>query len=202
MERLLVVRHGEREDTDPAWRSTAARPFDPGLTEKGRSQAMRLAQRLAADKITRIYSSPYLRAVETADRIAEVTKSQIRVESGLGEMLCPDWFPSAPEILPVAQLQERFPRVDRTYDSTVAPVYPENRQDVNARTNRVVERLVGEERGSVVIVGHGATVQGFVTCLTGNESNAVVELASLTKLAWDGKAWLLAREGDSSHLDE
>ena len=202
MERLLVVRHGEREDTDPAWRTTAARPFDPGLTEKGRSQAMRLAQRLAADKITRIYSSPYLRAVETADCIAEVTKLQIRAESGLGEMLNPDWFPSAPEILPMAQLQDRFPRIDRTYDSTVEPVFPENWQDLNARTNKVVERLVGEERGNVVIIGHGATVLAFVTCLTGNEYNAVVELTSVTELAWDGKAWLLTREGDSSHLEE
>ena len=39
-QRVIVVRHGERLDNvDYTWTETAARPYDPPLTEKGVEQA-------------------------------------------------------------------------------------------------------------------------------------------------------------------
>ena len=60
--RVFLVRHAEAAPGDP----DELRP----LTEAGRATARLLAERLAAEPLDAIVSSPLLRARETAERIA------------------------------------------------------------------------------------------------------------------------------------
>lgn len=59
--RLIIIRHG-----DPDYEKNC-------LTELGKKQAKLMAKRLLKEDITEIWSSPYGRAVETAEAFAEVS---------------------------------------------------------------------------------------------------------------------------------
>eukprot|EP00243_Klebsormidium_subtile_P009836 TRINITY_DN504_c0_g1_i1.p1 TRINITY_DN504_c0_g1~~TRINITY_DN504_c0_g1_i1.p1 ORF type:complete len:353 (+),score=47.91 TRINITY_DN504_c0_g1_i1:32-1090(+) len=72
VQNMFVVRHGERsDDAIPGWEKTAARPWDPPLTEKGFQQAYNVGQQLRNEgyKIDRVVISPFLRCLQTAGEI-------------------------------------------------------------------------------------------------------------------------------------
>ena len=78
---LLLIRHGlplhvENQDGQPA---------DPPLSATGHRQAGLMAQWLAQERIDRLYSSPLVRARETALPLAEVLDLQIEIEDGVAE---------------------------------------------------------------------------------------------------------------------
>jgi len=93
---IWVARHGERADVDPEWERTAERPHDPPLTPMGRLQADATARVLVDERIDVVYSSPFLRCLETAAAVAKLRGLRIRVEPGLAELLNPRWFTSHP----------------------------------------------------------------------------------------------------------
>lgn len=64
--KIIIVRHGESEAN-----SLEKEIDNPALSEKGIEQAKILAKKLASEKINKIYSSDYLRAVETAKEICK-----------------------------------------------------------------------------------------------------------------------------------
>ena len=78
---VYVVRHGERYDCiHPEWKATAKRPHDPHLSAAGVKQARTTGQFIAhrtrkergdeAMADIGIYSSPFLRCVQTAKAIS------------------------------------------------------------------------------------------------------------------------------------
>ncbi len=77
--RLLLIRHAESApDPDlpePEW----------PLSETGESQAFDLVEDLSAHRITTIYSSPYLRAVDTVTPLAHALGLPIVLENDLRE---------------------------------------------------------------------------------------------------------------------
>lgn len=83
--RLYVVRHGEAE---PQSSSDEAR----ALTDRGREDVRGLWQALAArgEVPGPVYSSPYLRARQTAAEICTVYRREL---AGLSELLVPDGRP-------------------------------------------------------------------------------------------------------------
>src|SRR3982751_4310312 len=65
--RVLLIRHGQSEgNAEQRFGGHTATP----LSRRGRRQAEATARALADEKITAIYSSDLLRAVETADALA------------------------------------------------------------------------------------------------------------------------------------
>ena len=103
---IWIARHGNRLDfVNPEWFNTAERPYDPPLSPDGIVQAQELGQRLVGERIRHIFASPFLRTVQTADRVAQILDLPIKIESGLGEWLNPDWMKSDPERLSIAVLQ-------------------------------------------------------------------------------------------------
>src|SRR5919109_944904 len=79
---LIIVRHGETE-----WNIKGIRQgnLDSALTEKGMLQAKALAQRLARESFTALYSSDLGRAVQTAQEIANLTAHDIIIDARLRE---------------------------------------------------------------------------------------------------------------------
>jgi broad specificity phosphatase PhoE len=71
---VIVMRHGEREDTaDSQWVSKADRPWDPLLTARGKEEAARAGQaiidmcnRYNLEPPSHVFSSPLTRCVQTA----------------------------------------------------------------------------------------------------------------------------------------
>lgn len=60
-------------------------PADPGLSERGLEQAARLPQALAGDDVAALYTSPALRARETAAPLEQALGLTAHVEPGIAE---------------------------------------------------------------------------------------------------------------------
>lgn len=67
---LFLIRHAQSENNA---RAQSQRVDDPALTRLGHQQARRLAERAAGLGVTRVFTSPFLRAMETAEHVRKVT---------------------------------------------------------------------------------------------------------------------------------
>jgi broad specificity phosphatase PhoE len=84
--RLYFVRHGESEAN--VLKVISNRGSRHGLTEKGRRQAAELASNLEGSRATRIYSSPLLRALQTAETVSSALGVDYDVTDALREFDC------------------------------------------------------------------------------------------------------------------
>ena len=200
---VWVLRHGQRQDSvTPNWHEVADRVHDPGLTDHGHWQTTTAGDRLREVGIEEIYASPFLRAVQTADHVAEALDLPVFLEPGLGEHLNAEWFDAFPEILPREELAGRFERVDRDHDPLLEPTFPEGHHDAEQRIGEAARRVVdGSTADRLLLVGHGATVGGVAAGLVGSTEGVDAPLAGLTEIVRDGEGWRLERSGDTAHLD-
>jgi broad specificity phosphatase PhoE len=199
---VWLARHGNRLDfVDPEWFTTAGRPYDPPLSPDGIEQSRALAERLRGEEIAHIFASPFLRAVQTANQVAEVIDLPIKIETGFSEWLNPDWFPAPPECLSARALAARFARVDPVYASRVLADYPETGEQSLRRAGEAARLVTQEFAGGVLIVGHGASVVGAASGLLGVIPEIHVGFCSLAKISRKEDRWVLDLAGDTAHLD-
>lgn len=78
---------GEREDhIRPAWRDTAEHISNSPLSSDGLLQARAVGEHLKkTEKVTKIYTSPFTRTLQTGNEIAEVLDLPMHVEHGICE---------------------------------------------------------------------------------------------------------------------
>ncbi len=82
MSTFYLIRHGTNDwlgKIIPGWM-----PIE--LNDEGRAQAVRVAARLKSSGITRIYSSPVKRAIETAQPLAEALGVAVEPRDEFGEV--------------------------------------------------------------------------------------------------------------------
>lgn len=200
---VWIARHGNRQDfVDPHWPKTADRPYDPGLSPDGFDQARRLGERMQREHIGALFSSPFLRTVETANEIAEILDLPIFIEPGISEWFNEEWFSHSPRTLPGEQLVRSFPRVDLSYTSNVRPNYPESEADAMRRSAEAAHAIANHFPEPVLLVGHGVSVAGATV---GLDPDAVIRecgLCCLFKIVRHDDAWEMELCADVSHLDE
>ncbi|HEY9767493.1 MAG TPA: histidine phosphatase family protein [Coleofasciculaceae cyanobacterium] len=201
---VWIARHGNRLDfVNPEWFNTAARRYDPPLSQDGFVQATELGQRLKSENISHIFASPFLRTIQTANKVAKVLNLPIKLEAGLGEWHNPQWMSEAPEIHPQDFLAAKYPLIDWNYQSCLIPQYPESKADVNQRTAETAKKLVAEFSENILIVGHGASVHGVTYGLVPDTEYFKVALCCLTKVVRSqDNNWQLDFCGDTSHLNQ
>ena len=200
---VWIARHANRLDfVNPEWFNTAERPYDPPLSEDGFIQAKELGKRLQLEKISYIFSSPFLRTVQTANEIAYFLDLPIKLEAGLSEWLNPDWMPKMPDRLSPEVLAQKYPRIDLRYESRIVPEYPETDKDILVRTKHTAQQLVSEFSENILLIGHGASVLGTTRGLVGGNTEYQVALCSLFKVVKASEKWVLELEGDTSHLSQ
>jgi probable phosphoglycerate mutase len=88
MATFYLIRHAHNDYVDKAIAG-----WTPGvsLNAEGREQAGRLAWKLLGCGITRLYSSPLERALQTAGPIAEALGLKVEVRDALGEIRFGEW---------------------------------------------------------------------------------------------------------------
>ena len=84
--KIYLVRHGESEANVQHVISNRESPF--GLTERGRAQARTLADQLKGIPFKTVFSSPVLRARETADILSKAFHLTYQVTEALREYDC------------------------------------------------------------------------------------------------------------------
>ena len=161
--RLYLVRHGatalSAED-----RFSGAVGVD--LSDEGRWQAERLAERLAHEGICAAYCSPLGRAVQTAEALARPLGLDPQPRDGLREISHGRW-----EGLSRAEVEARFPGEYEAWEAdpfTFAPEGGESGVVVLARALPVLrEIVVRHENDRVLVVSHKATLRLLLSSLLG-----------------------------------
>jgi probable phosphoglycerate mutase len=199
---VIIVRHGETE-----WNLRLIRQghLDSPLTDRGMAQAKALAQRLAQEKFTTLYSSDLGRAVQTAQEIANVTGHSIVTDPRLRERHLGIF-----QGLSGQEIQARFPEEYR-FHRTLGPTYviPEGEsvEQQVARNieylNELAEKHLGE---AIVVVTHGGVLSGLFRHTFSIPFTAPRRFdftnAGLNVFAYEDGNWFLQVWGDVSHLTE
>src|SRR2546421_1431415 len=99
--RVFLVRHGA---TVLSAEDRFAGATDVPLSEEGREQTRRLAERLSQEKIAAIVASPMGRTMETARILAEPHALEVEERDGLREISHGHW-----EQMTRREVEQRFP---------------------------------------------------------------------------------------------
>ncbi len=181
--RWLLARHGESE-ANLLW-VFANRGTSYPLTAKGIAQAQALAERLASRPIARIWSSPLLRAAQTAAIVSAALGVPVETAEALREYDC--------GILEGRADQEGW----RIYDEVAAAWARsewERRIEGGESLREVVVRLgallralaaqCGDAPGEGLLVGHGGLFRSAIPRLVDNVSPQWAAGHSLGNVEW------------------
>ena len=171
---LYLVRHCEAEGN---WRRTFQGHTDSEVSDKGRRQLEKLAQRFAPIHLDAVYSSPLKRAVATAQAIDRAAGLPIQLEPDVIEINGGRFegvpFADLPRLFPVEQeAWERHP------EAFVAPG-GESMAQVYARMQAAIARIVAAHPGeTVAVASHGCAIRNYQCYACG------WDLSRLNELGW------------------
>ena len=165
---LILVRHGE---TLHNVAGIAQGWNDSALSERGREQVARVAERLAQMQPTALYSSPLGRALSTAQAIADATGLPIVPLDDLREMNYGRWEGRA--FLDIRREDEEI-YLRWIADEECACPGGESHADVRRRLERAFASLDSERP---VVVAHGTAIRIAATSLLGLPVMAAMRFA-------------------------
>jgi probable phosphoglycerate mutase len=179
---LIFTRHGESQANTNGIISNRDLPH--GLTDKGFSQGMALAEQLASANIHTIYSSPILRAQQTAELVAKRLDLSFHLSSALREFDCSVMEGRGDE---AAWLAHRT--VVAAWDAGNHAAHLEDGEsfnDVEIRFVPFIENLVLQYRhkeGAILLISHGAVLQHMLPVVLSNVTRAFTKQQSLGNCA-------------------
>ncbi|XP_020817892.1 protein UBASH3A homolog isoform X2 [Drosophila serrata] len=169
-----------RKNSPEGWQN------DSPLTNIGVYQANLIGQALleAQVQIDHVYCSPSYRCIQTCtsalDGLNLTGKLKIKVEPGLFEWMA--WYPSGvPDFLTKNELVEAQYNVDLDYE----PVQPssdltvrlkESTEQFYERNNDVIQQLLEQTTGNILVVAHATTLDTCSRQLTGGAPRSTNEL--------------------------
>lgn len=161
--RLYLVRHGA---TSLTAEDRFAGSIGVDLSDEGRRQAARLAERLRDEGLKAIYCSPLSRTLETANIVAERCGLTPVARDGFREIGHGHW-----EGLTRREVEEQFPGEYAAWEEdpfTYAPEGGESGVAVLARALPALREIVVRHAGErVLVVSHKATIRLLLSSLLG-----------------------------------
>jgi len=185
---LYIIRHGQTA-TNQA-RVIQGWDSEP-LNARGRWQAERAGQRLAAAGLVALYASPLRRASETAEIIGRVARLDVAVIDDLREMNT-----GRASGLHSAQFMVRHPRLWWAWlrdDARLAFPGGDTLSTFYDRAAGAIGSLVQQHAGqAIAVVAHGGVISGYLSLLTeGHGSNRFalrLRNGAISQLRWRGDA--------------
>ncbi|MBC7980785.1 MAG: histidine phosphatase family protein [Armatimonadetes bacterium] len=161
--RIFLIRHGA---TTLSAEDRFAGATDVSLSDEGREQAGRLADRLAGIPVAAVYASPLGRTMETADILAAPHRLEVRPRAGLREISHGHW-----EQLTRMEVERDFPDEAASWEQdpyTFAPEGGESGLAVTARALPALLEIVRSHEGNpIIVVSHKATIRLLLSSLLG-----------------------------------
>ncbi|MEO6572956.1 MAG: histidine phosphatase family protein [Polyangiaceae bacterium] len=197
MRSLHLLRHGE---TELSADGTFCGDIDTPLSDVGRAQAEKVAERLVRLNLEAIYVSPKMRAQQTAAPICKLAKLEPRTEDGLREISYGTW-----DGRKESEIKLNDPELYALWGSDPAVHAPpggENGYAIAARAVPIVDRVGKAHEGNVLLVSHKATVRVIVCALLGLHigrfrDRIACPTASLTSFEFGSRGPLLVRIGET-----
>ena len=197
---LLLIRHGE------TGRPTEENHREYPLSPRGREQALLLAERLADSPPDHLYSSPILRARETAEIVARRLGKDVLWEPGFREIDV-----GAFGELPRDQRRQRFSQLSQQDGGPLpdfSPFQGEGAQAFGLRVAAAIQQLLlvrhanTEER--VAVITHGGFINAALYFFVGAPFVGAIpfhlENTSLTAIRVKGERHRVMRVSDFTHL--
>ena len=202
---VYLVRHGATDNNRARPPRLQGRRTDPPLSDEGREQARQTGEFLADVPVDGVYSSPLLRARQTAEAIAQPHGLAVEVVADLIEVDVGVWEGRAWD-----EIEKTDPEAYRAFmtDASVNPYLGgENLQTVLARAEPAFERLMQQSLGRlIVVVAHNVVNRAYLAQLMGvpvaRYRSIPQDNCGLTLLRYrDGRAKVVTING-VFHLDE
>lgn len=141
---VLLIRHAEPVSVD-----SGLNDYERPLTERGHRDVGELAASLAEVDLAAIYSSPYLRAVQTVEPLARRRGLGIDLLDDLRERLVP--------LMPPADWRAQLERSWRDFD--YKPDGGETNRNAQSRALAVLDALRARHaRGTLALGSHGTLI--------------------------------------------
>ncbi|MCI7767472.1 MAG: histidine phosphatase family protein [Oscillospiraceae bacterium] len=203
MVKIYLVRHAEAEGNVKEFFQGR---IDTEVSQKGRLQLDRLAERFRDIPIEAIYSSPLRRAFTTAEAVNRYHGLPIITDSELMEINGGDW-----EGVKWAELPQKFPAELRLWKEEInnftAP-NGESTKQVYDRMKAAMKHIASENQGrTIAVISHGMAIKAYLNCAEGREwenysdpgwaDNTAVSLIEYS----DGLVPRIIFKNDDSHLD-
>ena len=158
---IFLIRHGERCNSTMDHYDSDKKIIDPPLTEKGIRQAEKLADRCKSIGFDMIFSSDYIRAVQTAEKLVAVAPCEITItpdfrEIDMGAIHARSWN-DFPDLYAKWVL----------HDEDIPYPNGENGEDVWNRCKGQIEKIVAAKYKKVAVVCHGGTIRCIVCGVLG-----------------------------------
>jgi broad specificity phosphatase PhoE len=161
--RVFMVRHGA---TVLSAEDRFAGATDVELSDEGREQTRRLAERLSREEIAAVYASPLGRTMETAQILAAPHQLEVQACDGLREISHGRW-----EQMTRREVEEKFPEEAAEWEKdpyTFAPLGGESGLAVTARALPALVEIVRAHPGDhVLVVSHKGTIRLLLSSLLG-----------------------------------
>ncbi len=190
--RIYFVRHGQSQG-NVHFTPGVIRPKTDPLTELGQKQAQQAAILLKSQHIkpTIIVSSPYTRAIDTANIIKDELGIALIEDERLGEYNPGDW-----DGVHIDELTERFNKLPAEERYTFRPPHGESWLDEAQRVKQAIEQVHREHHDDIVIVTHYDPLKAVINLLTKQPSNlwdapASYPPASVTILDRNSGDWIV-----------
>lgn len=197
---VLLIRHAFPDATRNRLYGTT-----PGihLSEHGREQAARLAERLSGVRLAAVYSSPLERCVETAEAIAAERRLEVEALSDLGEVEYGEWTGRTFRMLRRTTLWRRVHEVP----SSVRFPGGESLEEVRERGVRAVDSIAARHpRRAVAAVSHGDVIRLVLAYHAGIHidlfQRLVADRASVSAVALGEGAPRVLRMNDTGTLTD
>ncbi len=153
--KIYLIRHGESEGNKEG-RFRGGEDFP--LSEGGREQVKNLGIALKDSGIEKIYSSPLIRAYDTARAVAETTGAEIIVEPGFKSISLGIWEGKTRE-----EVEKNYPREFELWLTAPEKLRMPGFESIPAlrrRAMKALNRIVRENQtGTIAVVSHTAVLK-------------------------------------------
>ena len=141
---LFVVRHGQTHANE---KGIEAGPLDYPLSKAGRREVRFISKALSGVKIHAVYSSPILRAQQTAEILARPHGLKVKTLEGLTE----------------TRIKPEFVGKKGRHHILESPEdYLETYDELRRRITKAIDLIKANERGNVIAVSHGDTITAML----------------------------------------
>jgi probable phosphoglycerate mutase len=201
---VVLVRHGASAAAIPGTPlPLLGGRSNPDLSDLGQQQAAAVCERLAKEKIAKLFVTPLRRTAITAAPLAEATGLEPAVVDNLAEVWLGDWEGGEYRVREASG----DPIVSRAFEEERWDIIPggESAESLAGRVRAGIESVVAATGPDAiaVAVAHGAVIGEACRQATGSRPFAFVhsDNGSLTRIVVraDGR-WLLRTFNDVSHL--
>lgn len=171
-----MIRHGE-----PVKVVGATGPADPPLSQRGRLQAELLGRYLREEKLQAVYSSPLLRAGQTAGAVAAPSGLDVVTDEALAE-----FDRTADTYIPIEELRETRNELWLAMANDDFSAWGVDMGRFRAEVVAAVESIIAAHPGGrVAAVCHGGVINAYLGHLLGISRNSFFtpDYTSITRVA-------------------